>query len=184
MLFSEEEQTQDVTSQTSTYVLVGDNIDKSVNPRHMTVDRQRQSLHYFHRYAALDRVSCMGLRSDERIGDVSALGTSAFLPTTSDSKQLCSNFASLIGRLIVKKLPYFSIFKNCITHHIPHRYSLEMGKKSMVVSIVTYKHVNMYMYMHVTPHRYDQVCYVDSVYQLSCLILCFVVTVVVCLWLQ
>ena len=133
-----EEEIKDMCKGYSTYLIVGDNIDKSINPRYMTVDRQRQSLHFFHLFAALDRVDCSGLPSKEHIGDVPALGASVFLPTAADSKQLCSNFAVLIGRLIVKKVPYFSIFKKCIISHIPHRYSKEMSKKSTVVSNCCY----------------------------------------------
>ena len=74
--------------QGSTYVLVADNIDKTVNPQYMTVDHQRQSLHYVHMYAALDRVSCTTLQNNERGGNVMDLNTSAFLLMAEDSKIL------------------------------------------------------------------------------------------------
>ena len=45
------------------YVIVGDNIDKRVNPREMRVDRQVQSLHYFHTYAVKNR--CDSTHSDD-----------------------------------------------------------------------------------------------------------------------
>ena len=38
------------------FKIVGDNIDKTVRPRHMRSDRQAESLHYFHSYAVKDRV--------------------------------------------------------------------------------------------------------------------------------
>ena len=38
------------------YKLVGDNIDKVVKPRHMRIDHQAKSLHYFHSYAVKDRI--------------------------------------------------------------------------------------------------------------------------------
>ena len=37
--------------------IVGDNVDKTVKPRHMQSDRQNQSLHYFHLYAVCDRIN-------------------------------------------------------------------------------------------------------------------------------
>ena len=32
------------------YTITGDNLDKSIQPRFMTMDHQTQSLHYFHSY--------------------------------------------------------------------------------------------------------------------------------------
>lgn len=116
------------------YVIVADNIDKTVNPRYMTIDRQRQSLHYMHMYATLDRVSCAHLISDARIGSVSDLSTSAFLPHAEDSSRLCANYATLLARIVIKKLPYFAMFSDCVVPHIPHRYSEQMQQKSTVVS--------------------------------------------------
>ena len=118
------------------YVVVADNIDKTVNPRYMTIDRQRQSLHYMHMYATLDRVSSAGLISNVRIGNVSDLSTSAFLPNTEDSTILCANYATLLARLVVKKLPYFlPIFSDCVVPQIPHQHSKE---KSTAVSRNSY----------------------------------------------
>ena len=37
------------------YIVVGDNIDKNVTPRDMTVGNQVKSLHYFHSYAVKDQ---------------------------------------------------------------------------------------------------------------------------------
>ena len=41
--------------------IVGDNIDKNVRPRHQTMEKQTQSLHYFNCFACLDRVDLSGL---------------------------------------------------------------------------------------------------------------------------
>ena len=47
------------------YVIVGDNLDKNIRPRHMTSDHQTQSVHYFHCYAVQDRVDFHHLSNDE-----------------------------------------------------------------------------------------------------------------------
>ena len=52
---SQEEPMEDDTTNV-TYSIVGDNIDKSIRPRYMRVDTGNQLLHYFHYFAALDRV--------------------------------------------------------------------------------------------------------------------------------
>ena len=38
------------------FKIVGDNIDKNVNPRYMRCDRQTRSLHFFNSCAILDRI--------------------------------------------------------------------------------------------------------------------------------
>ena len=38
------------------FKIVGDNIDKNVRPSHQRLDRQTQSLHYFHSFAVRDRI--------------------------------------------------------------------------------------------------------------------------------
>ena len=38
------------------FKIVGDNIDKTVKPRHETLHQRSQSLHYFHAYAVRDRI--------------------------------------------------------------------------------------------------------------------------------
>ena len=58
------------TSPSLDYIIVGDNIDKTVSPRHMTIDKQHQSLHNFHAYAVMDRTDFRGAANDEPIADV------------------------------------------------------------------------------------------------------------------
>lgn len=77
------------TSTTSAYppfILVGDNWNKTINPRDMRIDHQTQSMNYFHSYAALDRIDFSGFSSSERVGDISSLPVSAFVPSAVDCK--------------------------------------------------------------------------------------------------
>jgi len=117
-----------------TYILGGDNVDKTVSPRYMTADKQRQSLHYFQILAVLDRIDFHHLSNDKLIGEVSALPFSTFLPDRDDCKSLRSNYAVLLGRELVNSIPYFKDFADCIPIHIEHKYSREMSQKSVVVS--------------------------------------------------
>lgn len=43
------------------YKIVGDNLDKNIRPRFQTMERQTQSMHYFHCYAVVDRIPTMHL---------------------------------------------------------------------------------------------------------------------------
>jgi len=121
-------------NQCFTYILGGDNVDKTVTPRYMNMDKQRQSLHYFQIMAVLDRVDFHHLPNDKPIGEVSALPVSVFLPDQEDCRSLRSNYAVLLGRELVRSIPYFKEFTDCIPSHINHKYSREMAQKSVVVS--------------------------------------------------
>ena len=59
-------------------VIVGDNLDKSVNPRHMTIEHQWKSLHYFDSYAVFNRIDFSDLASDKPIADISTLTLSTY----------------------------------------------------------------------------------------------------------
>ena len=76
------------TSVPCTYVIVGDNPDKTISPRYMQSDHQRQSIHYFHMYAALDGVNALDLSADRPVGDISTTPLTEFLPSPADCKVL------------------------------------------------------------------------------------------------
>ena len=120
------------------YILVGDNIDKRVNPREMRVDRQVQSLHYFHTYAARSRCESTHLEDSKPIGEISKLPLSAFLPTADECMAIRNNYVILVSRIIVDHLPAFSAFKQSVPQHVPHKYSDAMSRKSEMVSALSY----------------------------------------------
>ena len=117
------------------YILTGDNIDKSVSPRYMTVDHQTKSLHYFHAYASLNRIDLTGVSEEMPTSRLLRnLETSAFLPSVSDCQALRDNYVVLFSRVICETLTAFSSFRECVPKHIAHKYSVEMAKKSVTVS--------------------------------------------------
>lgn len=101
------------------FIIIGDNLDKTVKPRDMRVDHQVQSLHYFHSYAALDRVDFSGLSTEtvaRKPDDIMAIPTSAILPTAEDCTTLRSNYTVLVARTVADRLPYFKCLKDCAKH--------------------------------------------------------------------
>lgn len=120
------------------YILVGDNVDKTIRPHHMTIDHQKQSLHYFQIYAAKDRIDLRNFHNDRPIRNDPSLPLSTFLPNVEDCSVLQANYAILMGREVIKRLSYFKIFADCIPMHILHKHSDEMSRKSELVSM----HVN------------------------------------------
>ena len=126
----------DMHSAVRGYVLVGDNIDKRVNPREMRIDRQVQSLHYFHTYAAKNRCESIHSQDTNPIRDISKLSLSAFLLTPSECMDIRNNYVVLVSRIIVEYLPAFNKFKQCVPKHVLHSYSDVMSGKSVMVSVL------------------------------------------------
>lgn len=120
------------------YKLVGDNLDKNIVPRYKRVDRQTESLHFFHYYAVKDRVDLSGISDEPNtflLQPVSKLPINTILPSTSDLQAMLYNFSILISRILVEELPYFAMtFEGVVTKHIQHCYSDDMAKKSETVS--------------------------------------------------
>lgn len=133
----------------ATHILVGDNYDTTVHASHMTVDHQNLSLHCFQFLGVLDRIDFSHLPNDRPIGDVLKLCISTFLPDVGDCLKFRENYAILIGRVLVKKLPFFKIFEDCTPKHIEHKYSEAMSKKSEIVCLV-YICMNLYILLHYT----------------------------------
>jgi len=111
---------------------IRDNLDKSIQPRFMTMD---QSLHYFHSYAALNRISFNDLTEDIPTSRLlRSLNAGDFLPSLEDCKKFQDNYTVLMARVICKNLKAFESFKDCAPKHIMHKYSTQMAKKSVTIS--------------------------------------------------
>ena len=115
------------------FKLVGDNIDKTVRPRHMRVDHQAASLHYFNVYAVQDRISFQHLSNTARLTYPEDVDVNKFLPTAADSNALIQNFKVLMKRILVHYLPAVSHLAD-VNQHITHGWTAHMSMKSVVVS--------------------------------------------------
>ena len=124
---------EDVTS----FVIVGDNLDKDFRPRHMTLDRQVRPEHMFHYFGVKNRVVSRHPLSDNTpTCHLDDLGPGDFLPSVNDSLQLRENYVTLICRMALQKFPFFKkFFSDVVPQHIPHQHSKAMATKSQVVSI-------------------------------------------------
>ena len=66
-----------------------------------------------------------------------SLDTAVFLTSVADCQVLRKNYVVLAARVFCDTLPAFSSFKECVPKNIIHKYSANMSKKSVVVSIVS-----------------------------------------------
>lgn len=117
------------------FKITGDNIDKNVRPRHQTLQRRTNSLHYFHSYAVMDRVDLSNVSDEHPTVDVLSIGMETILPSSDDYQKLLSNLATLVGRVLKKYIPALSKMNHLVVEHIPHLRSKEMAARSKVVGI-------------------------------------------------
>ena len=141
-----------------TYVIVGDNLDKTISPRYMRSDHQKQSIHYFHMYASLDRVNAIDLPADHPVGDISTTPLTEFLPSPADCKVLLENYAVFLGHVVVKKLLFFIVFEDCVGSHVTHKHSEVMKQKSVIVSRFKLQIVNMLLSISIWGLEYTFYC--------------------------
>ena len=126
--------------------VVGDNIDKNLRPRHQTIEKQTQSLHYFNCFACLDRVDLSGLSDLAPIVDIKSIDIKVILPSSEDLDQLLSNFAVIATRILVEHVPALAKFAGITTDHIKHERYDEMSKKSKVVRCLDVANLDVWVH--------------------------------------
>ncbi|KAL5475266.1 hypothetical protein EMCRGX_G027343 [Ephydatia muelleri] len=99
----------------SGFKLVGDNIDKTIKPRDMRLNKQATSLHYFNVYAVKDRID--------------------FSHLSKDDNGLIHNFETLVTRILVQHVPGLQLISSKVNCHIEHKYSKQMSQKSKVIPL-------------------------------------------------
>ena len=115
------------------FKLVGDNLDKHVKPRHMTMNKQCQSLNYFHSYAVKDRINLSQYSSNSSCIDIGR-DVLNLLPSNEVHMKLLKNIRVLVARILVDNVPVFQLyFEDAVERHITHTYSFQMSQKSEVV---------------------------------------------------
>ena len=129
---------QEVQLQPSTwcgFVIVGDNLDRNIKPRHQTLQSRTVSLHCFNSYAVKDRCDFSAFEDAQPPPDLSLCDVNQLLPQDGDVQKLIKVAAILVGRILVKFMPGFSEFKSLVIDHIDQSYSSEMAQMSCVVSL-------------------------------------------------
>ena len=118
------------------FELVGDNLDSTIKPRYMRIDNQAKSLHYFNSYAVKDRIDFSTVPDETISLPLSPkLAVDVLLSSAGDDEVLQNNFMFLMKDILITHLPFFTTtFAGMVKHHLPHKYSAEMAKKSCVVS--------------------------------------------------
>lgn len=85
-----------------------DNIDKTLKPNDVRIDHQTKSLHYVHKYAALDRIDLSNFDDKPCRSEISNVRLEAMLPTTQDDEPI--NMAILVARVLVNNISFLKPF--------------------------------------------------------------------------
>ena len=144
------------------FKVVGDNVDKTIKPRHMREDRQTESVHYFQIYAVKDRVNLSGSSEEPRTpGQNPPL--SEILPSPEDNQALTTNMTTIVTRILAEHIPFIKEnLRDAVTQHIPHPYSSEMAKTSDVVGMHAISSLLGLLYLIVTITFYCRSHWVSS----------------------
>ena len=136
------------------FKIVGDNLDKTVRPRYMRLDRQTESLHYFHSFAVKNRVDFRSLSDipPNQCQHPNRDLLAKLLPSTNDIQTMHSLFGVHITRILVEHLPFMKPFADVVSWHIPHEFSSEMAQKSEVVSAFSKAEINSKCYISTLLH--------------------------------
>lgn len=118
--------------------IVSDNVDFSVKARIQTKSRGNQSIHWTHQYAIKDRISFHRSEDAKPQKPIAELQLIELLPDAEVIRAVQSSFIVLVSRVVTKFLKHFQFLKDVVIHHIPHKYSDEMAKKSELVSTFAY----------------------------------------------
>ena len=122
-------------SELKSFKIVGDNLDKHVQPRDMRSDYQARSLHFFHSYAVQDRIQSESYSESIPPIDPANVNFSDLLPTSTDDTVLKRNMAIMVARILKKHMPFFAKYGSGIEKHISHAKYADMSQKSKVVSL-------------------------------------------------
>ena len=117
------------------YQIIGDNVDLHQTPTHQSVERKARDHHWFHLYAARDRITGAHLSNDSPIADIATIPLQTFLPSVEDCLSLREDFAVLISRVLTTNLAYFEPLQSVAPAHIQHKHSSDVSIKSEIVSV-------------------------------------------------
>ena len=121
------------------YKLVGDNIDKNVNPCYARKGNKTLSMHCYHAYAVRGRIDISNTTPNLQNVPLLSIPVHNVLPSITDERNLLHNFTLLTSRLLVEHFKYFrENYSDVVGKHIKHEFYDEMSQKSTIVSYSYY----------------------------------------------
>lgn len=112
---------------------LGDNLDIMKRPSSMTVERQRESWHWFLLLISQKRITNPELPNDVPKADINTMETSAWLPTPAELTNYKQNVDFHVARILVKYFSFLKQYASCVPEYIPHPHVEDSSKKSEVI---------------------------------------------------
>ena len=84
-----------------TFKVVGDNIDKYVQPREMRINAQANCLYYFNLFAVRDRVDVSKFSDDNSLPNIESIKVETIIPDSDAISCILHNFTILVGRILL-----------------------------------------------------------------------------------
>lgn len=113
--------------------IIGDNIDITRSPSQMSVDRKRQSWHWFLLVGLQKRVLNPLLNDSAPIADIKSVDNCTFMPNFEECRKLDENFMYHITNVLVKYVGCLKKYKYCVPKFIPNPHLKELAEKSNFV---------------------------------------------------
>ena len=150
-----------------------DNFDFKVLANIVLKNHRNSDFHWITHYLTFDRVPSAGLDDTKPlVADITTFSNSNYLLCKDELHLLRKEFIVLVSRVLVEFFPCLNPLKSILPEHIHHRFSTEMAKKSIIISlpIVPYnqsKHSDVVQYLEVLQDLLTDVFAPDNMFPLS-----------------
>lgn len=116
--------------------ILGDNIDVTITPAKMTIEKQRKSLHWFLTMAKQKRITAadgMDLATTEKC-DILQMPTCSWLPTMEQLDSLRENIVFHVAHILLKYVEFLKPASVSFPKYIPHPYLDKTKEKSVFLN--------------------------------------------------
>lgn len=125
--------------------VMGDNLDVSIAPAKMTVEKQRKSLHWFltmvkQRRVTYDDLSVMSSSPNNVVSPeanqvpIVDVPSTKWIPSTDQINSLQENFVFHISKTLIKYIKFLAPVKDCYPNYIVHQFVDITKEKSVVLN--------------------------------------------------
>lgn len=126
-----------------------DNLDFKILANHVLRNHHNKDVHWINQFVTFDRVPLTHLHDFKPIADLKELPITSFLLSQEERRQFRSALITLTSRILTKHVTCLSEMKDVVCKHIPHPYSKQMAKKSVIIGLsfnqLKHSDINQYL---------------------------------------
>ena len=112
------------------YELIGDNFDIKIDPTHTTLNRSRQTHHWFLLVGTKKRLLFPKLDDNGPQAEMENIENKTFFQTREEAASFKEDLNHHIALTLVMHVPILQDLKNCVPQYLPHEYMEHTRKKS------------------------------------------------------